>query len=153
MHLVILNSWRMQLRTINPAIKISTYISQISNCTKTMKVLHCVSTFLISITKNLHRYQWRTTLSTQPFLCHISVSCFFSWWYSHAKEKAIFSIQKIPLTYSQNLLSANFFYKFLMVSFARYTFCISTPKCILLGGISPKTSDIYIGASLFGVTF
>ena len=51
MQLVILNSWRMQLRTINPAIKISTYISQISNCTKTMKVLHCVSTFLISTKK------------------------------------------------------------------------------------------------------
>lgn len=69
------------------------------------------------------------------------------------RKRLYFLFKKIPLTYSRNLLSANFFYRFLMVSSARYAFCISTPKCILLGGISPKTPDIYIGASLFGVTF
>ena len=69
------------------------------------------------------------------------------------RKRQYFQFKKTPFTYSRNLLSASFLYRFLMVSSARYAFCISTPKCILLGGISPKTHNIYIGASLFGVTF
>ena len=69
------------------------------------------------------------------------------------RKRHYFRFKKFPLTNYWNLLSANFFYRFLMVSSARYAFCISTPKCILLGGISPKTPDIYIGASLFGAPF